>query len=1468
MATLIVLIAFLLFALQFRPVQTFFAQMAARYLSSELHTRVEIKGLYIKPFKSLVLEGFYVQDLGKDTLLYSPKFTVDLKSLSIEKRKILVNSIHLEGSKVYLKKYKNKTTNLAFLINYFNSGAKKTSKKPFDIFFDQIVLSNIAFKYKNYGDTAKTNGINFEDLSLSKLSATILDLETNKHIAKAQLNNLTFREKSGFYIKNLSALTTVDQDQMEFKNLLLETQHTKMGNYFLMKYNTFKDFDSFVSKVYMNARFKDTHIHSRDIAYFVPGLNKMNVDIQLSGNAKGSVNDIKAKSLSIKTGKTTYLKGDFDIKGLPVLKETFLDLNLNQAFVNKQDLDYIIENITGKKDKLVPAIVNKFGNIHFKGRFSGFTNDFIAFGEFKTKLGRIVSDVHMKIDIKGNPNYSGVIKTYDFDLGNLLDESKLGRISAVANVTGQGFSLAHLHEKAKGQIAYLDFNGYRYHNLALDGSYENREFKGQIQIDDKNLKLSFAGKVNLNPKLPVFNFNATIQEANLKELNLSKDTLNVSAELETNFSGANLDNIQGSLGVYKAILANSRQAMVIDSIALIATGIDNNRSLSIKSDILDASIIGAYDLNTLPSYFLSVVKKYIPSLQTKIVNTKLQNFDLALKLKNFEPVRMFFAPAIRFPHGAIVSGKFSSAHNVAILNIYSRLIQYNKIKINNLIIDQNTSPAELAIFITSDRVDFTDSLFVKNINIANILRNDSLNLNVKLSDKNATNQLDLNGLVEFNTKADSKVKLSLLPSDVIINHEIWKIQEKVNFNFDKGKTTVNNFGLSLNDQLVTINGIVSSDPTDKLIIGFNKFKLTNLNPLTKGEGIYLSGELNGQARLSSLKNQPNVQSDLKIDSVACNGVYIGDLLLETGLDNASKLIAMKAEISKKGRKTVRIAGTYGIDKNDLNADVTLEKSSIAVLQPFLHHLVSNLSGEVSANLKVTGQLTKPKINGSLSLNEVGLTVNYLGTHYNISNDLLVKNNVIHLSNFVLKDRYNREATAKEGTVDLSSFDNPDINVSLKAKQFMVLNTTPKDNSVYYGTAFGTGTFEFNGPVDNMSIKIRAKTEPGTIFNIPLNSSEKVSESAFISFVKKDSTLSVKKESQYYHGLTMNFDLEVTDDSEVNIYTSLGKLSGRGNSTLSLKINSFGDFSMFGNYQIAQGKFHYNAINVINKIFEINPGGSIRWTGNPTGANINLSAAYSVRTNIKPLYVAAGKDPTNRDQRVVAEAVMNLNGSLLEPGISFQINFPNDSYVNDDLQSYLSDINNTTQQAFSLIVQRSFIALSGGNNQTTDPNNQTKNNAGIASTGGKIATEAAINRATEVLANTLNLQFVDISIRPLEDYSASLRLWNDRLIITGMYTDRSGDIQTNTSTNSPLAGDVRYLIKKDGSLAATVSNRPPQRNILNFTDPTNTQNISALGLAYNREFDSFGELKLIKMIIGKKRKDERRKKKQIDETNKD
>ena len=233
------------FSLQYKPVQTYIAKKTANYLSTELNTKVYVGGLHIKPFKSLVLDTLYVQDREKDTLLFSPKFTVDLNFISLKLRKLSVKSVQMDNGKIYLKKYKDKTTNLAFIIDYFNAGkktVKKNTSKPFDLILNKIVLNNIAFKYKNLNNTKSVNGINFNDIYLRNFSSTILDLDTKNHLVSFGLKNMTFKEKSGFYLKNLTTNATIDTNQMEFKNLLLETSNSKVRNYLLFKYSKFKDF--------------------------------------------------------------------------------------------------------------------------------------------------------------------------------------------------------------------------------------------------------------------------------------------------------------------------------------------------------------------------------------------------------------------------------------------------------------------------------------------------------------------------------------------------------------------------------------------------------------------------------------------------------------------------------------------------------------------------------------------------------------------------------------------------------------------------------------------------------------------------------------------------------------------------------------------------------------------------------------------------------------------------------------------------------------------------------------------------------------------------------------------------------------------------------------------------------------------------------------------------------------------------
>ncbi|WP_225871371.1 translocation/assembly module TamB domain-containing protein [Pedobacter cryotolerans] len=1442
------MLAALLFSLKFKPVQTFAAKKAAAYLSKELNTTIKIDGLYVKPFKSVVLEGLLVLDLQKDTLAHFPKFLVDLNKLSLKERILDVNTVQVNNGAFFLKDYQDGSSNLDFIIDYFDSPAPvtKKKKKKFQFLFDRIILNNVNFKYKNLKVDTTIQGINFDDIDVTKLNGIFEKLNTKDHVLQSNIKNLSLREKSGFYLKNLSSLTTIDTNAIELKNLMLVTNKTRLSDYFQMKFTKMKDFNDFVNKVRMNADFKNSHISSSDIAFFTPALKKMKLEIDIDGEITGLVNNLKARNLSLKTGKATYIKGDFSLKGLPNWEETFMDMKIEMAGTNKKDLDEILTDITGKKVKSIPAIVNKFGNVNFNGSFTGFQNDFIAYGEFKTQLGRIKSDVNMKIDGKGNPSYTGNVKTYDFNLGELLGEKSLGRITSALYVKGKGIDVKDLSEQLKGDITYIDFNGYRYRNVTVNGTFNKKYFDGNLKINDKNVQLVFDGGVNLNPTLPVFNFKATITKARLRALKLYKDSLQVDAIFSTNFSGNNLDNIQGSLSIEQIRLNNVKGIYNIDSVQLTAQGIGIDRSLSIKSDILDASIKGQYDLNSIVSYYKAIAKTYVPSLKTEIINYKPQIFDFDLRVKRFEPIAELILPGLEIEDEAILIGSFDSRNYTASLNGSIKKLTYKGIIANNIIIDESTTERQLTAIITSDRVDLNDSLFIKNVNISNVLRNDSLALNVKLSNADDANQLDLNGLVEF--AGEQTAKISILPSNLKINSEDWNIQDKVRISFDNGKTEIDGFSLSNEKQILKIDGVISDDPKDLLAVGFENFSLKTLNPFVKTFGVKLAGTVNGRTHLYDILKSPRINDSLKIDSLTFNDTYIGSLTDTSSYNKSENIAKIYTQILADDKETLKMTGNLDLKEKMIDVSVKLDETKLTILEPFVKQLVSNLKGNISADIGIKGNFEKPQINGNISFNQGELTVNYLKTAYTLNDKVEVNNSVILIDNLGLRDADGNNATAN-GTVDLNNLNTPTIEVDLVANNFMALNTTAKDNSVYYGKAYASGNFSFSGPTDNMVINIDAKTEKGTIFNLPLNSSETVSDKDFITFVSRDSTQIVKRKTSF-NGLTMNFKLRVDPNSTANIYTVLGKLSGKGNAELELNINSVGDFEMKGDYIIETGVFDFTAQEVINKRFDIRQGGTIRWTGNPTTAQINLKAIYALRASTGDLYVAANRDQSsNNNERIQTEVEMGLTGLLLQPDIKLDIFFPANPAKKEEFQSYFNDGNNLNTQALSLIIQRRFAPGTGQANLAQQ----------LGSVGTSTATELIFNQFNNLLSS-LNLNFVDINIRNFNDASASFKFFNDRVIVNAGIVDNSAGADLSFNGFRGNVGrevEILGLIKKDGTLVGKLANKPPTLQSI-FANPgvDQNRNVTSLGLIYNQQFDTFNEF--LQKITGKYRRDQKRK----------
>ena len=1433
---------------QYKPVQTWAAKKATGYLSKELHTKVDIKSLYIVPFKSVVLEGFYVLDKQQDTLLSTPKLSFELSGFSlfssIKKRVIDFKSIQLDNGSFYLKKQKDSTTNLKFLLDYFNSGGDTTKKatpsKPWTLNFEQIALNNFHFRYKNKLVDTLMTGVNFNDVDVNHFSIVVRNMDLKNHLFKANVTGLTLREKSGFYVKNFNANTTVDTTGILLQNLSIVTPNSNVKNFFRMSFKSFADFNNFENKVRLDADFKTSHLSSKDIAYFTGSLGKVNFELGVDGRIRGLVNNLRATNLTVTAAQATFIRGNFNLTGLPDWNNTFLQLKFDQVATNKKDLDYLYKNFTGKPTAKLPAVLGKFGNINFTGRFTGLQNDFVAFGTFKTNLGRFDPDINLKINKKGIPGYSGKISTTNFDLGTLIGDKTLGRATLTGNISGSGDALNNLNVKGNANIRSIGVKGYNYSNLVASGTFANKIAAGKLSINDKNIKLNINGSVNLNPTLPVFDFTGNIADARLHALQLLKDTITFNTQLNTNFSGNSLENLDGHILLTQIKISDPRQVYTVDTLALDANGKGDSRVISLKSDVADASIKGTFDLATMPSYFKSIAKKYIPSLKTDIVTVRHQHFDFSLTLKNIDPVTAIFMPDLQIPDQGSFLGKFNSDDKTATLTGFIKTIKLGKIVFHDFIIDESTGDNMLGINLSLSRVDLTDSLFIKDINITNFLKKDSLNFNIKLSDKTATNQLDLYGLVEFGR--DTTAKLKLLPSDVILEHQKWKIQDQVRIRLLDGKTQVSGFELSNGKQKVKINGFISANPADELKVSFQKFSMATLNQLVKTSGVELKGALNGDVVLTSVIKKPGVDANLTIDSLTMNKTLIGDVQLKSTLDNQREQARINMNITHQGLKTLNIAGIYtlGHDAGDnLDFDVKMDHTEAIIFEPFVKGLVSDLKGTVSANLKLSGSPSSPSLNGDLTLNNTGVTVDYLKTAYTVQHTVTVNNSTITINNMVLKDFKGGTGTAN-GTVDLTNLSNPSINVTLEAKNLLALNTTFKDNHLYYGTAYGTGTFKFNGPVDNMKIDITADTEAGTIFNIPLNTSATAADYDFIRYVDhNDTTKKAVNKKNAFNGVTLNIDLTIDEKTIVRISTDYGALEGTGQAkNLKLNINSLGDFEMFGDFLITTGKFEFTAKDFISKNFVVSQGGTIRWTGNPSNAEINLKALYEVRTDISPLYNAAGLQSPYGPKQVLVQAELLITKSLIQPVINFDFNFPVDPSIKDDLSTYLADDNNRSQQALSIIVRRNFASGTGSN-----LTNQ------VVGTATEAVSEFAFNKLNNFISQS-NIKNVDLNIRSFNDASLGFRLLNDRLSVEGSLYSNSGssDIFNNRGSlfNSDFQSlnkdfEVQYLIRKDGNLKAKYSYRALNSTTLNtINNALGVQYVNGVGLVYQRDFDTFGE----------------------------
>lgn len=1419
--------------LRTKPVQTWAAQGIASFLSKELHTTISIGGLDVDLPGIVVLEKLYVADLQQDTLFYAGRLGVSYRTFSEEQNKLELGVVRVDRAKFFLKSYaKQEGNNLDFIIDYFSGDSSKSDTgKAFTFKVNNVLVHESAFIYKNEADTIPYSGVNFSDIDVRNLDCEISAVTVVGGAVEADLNELSLTEKSGFVIKEFMAHVKVNEHEIEASRMHLKTEGSDVRRYFAMRYRSWDDYDDFFNNVRFYINLENSWVSAQDIAYFAPALKDIYSAGHVQGQISGPLSHLSSKSLQVEGQKSTYIQTSFDLKGLPDPDHFLMDVQIKELHTEPGDLRQILRDV-GLKNIVIPPSLDRVGDIYLKGSFKGYYNNFKTKIDLKSAAGDLLADGEMQIPKTRKPaTYNGFIAATDLDLGAITgQESYIGKLTGEGQFEGKGFALKELYENAFIQIEKIEINQYTYENLNINGTLDRKLFTGAIAAKDKNLDLDFDGSIDFNQKIPAFNFRADVNKANLQVLQLYDRPASLSTSIDINLSASNLNNINGSLAINGLDIQTEAKRYQLAQITLSADTTHGEQNLHLRSDISDLDMNGRYDFGTIISATKKVIRTYIPSYNWgTIIPTKTQDFDFKLRLKNTAPVTELFYPELNIGGINTFQGHFNSDRNQLSVSGSLASVQYKEFYFRDLIIDQENSDSRLDVNVSSSALMYKDSLIVHSIDIANTISKDHLFFNVKLADYSSINTLDLNGQLAF--MYDS-LALTILPSELSIDQQPWQIKEQFSVLWNEGKVIIHDFALSNKQQELAVSGTVSAATTDALSLHCSNLNLETFNQFTRPFDIQLAGVVNGDASISGLLGKPMMSSKFFVSNLVYNQTEIGErLAVSSDWNEQEKQLSFSGNVINNTLKTIDLYGkinTTGNSNFDVNIEMT--ETDLALLEPFVDDILSSITGNATANLKLSGSFKKPKINGTVKLNQATVTVDYLKTRVSCDDAVNVTNNFVQLDQLLITDAQNNTARAN-GSINLNDLTRPLFDISVNADNFLCLNTGPVDNSLYYGTARATGFFGFKGPIDNMKIAIQARTNKGTQFYIPLSDQNSIGQQSFISFVnKKDSLQQTKKESNF-NGISLNFDLDVTEDAQVQLIfdEKVGDIiKGRGDANLKLLINTLGDFEMYGEYEISEGEYLFTLQNLVNKRLKVAKGGTIRWDGNPYDAQVNLSAIYQTSAQVIGLYQAAeyrgAISKSDSSKRVTTNCLLNMKNSLFTPDISFGLDFPRNAEVRTELAGYLNNQDNVNTQVLSLLIANRFT----GNLNAT----------GAASGGVEVISNQVSNLLSSVYKG------LDININSLNGAGGSLSLFDDRVIINGnlvTYNDPSKTNTTQQRTNSSVTGDVsaEYKINKSGTLRAKAFNKIVNNDLTLSTEAN--QNVQGLGLLYRAEFDSFEEL---------------------------
>ncbi len=1062
-------------------------------------------------------------------------------------------------------------------------------------------------------------------------------------------------------------------------------------------------------------------------------------------------------------------------------------------------------------------------------------------------------------DGKNGNRFSGNLEVDSLRLDKLLNNPQLGGLAFTMEVSGGGKSWNTLDAVLNTDFSQLDFAGYDFSNLNLNGKITRGAGDIMLSFKDANLHFDSNIALALDSVVPKIGLDLDLIGADLYALGLTdaqiKTGMKLHADLAGNVSDFKLDaEIENGLVVY-----DNKQYQIED--IRLSSKIDAQQTIiSLDSDFLKGSLTSNASPQGITTAVTRQLKNYLrDSSQTEPISDSVSvQMNLGLR-PNAVLTEVFFRETERLD-SIIIRADFDAIAKMMSAEVYVPFANYGGSSVDSLKVSIIGDSSDLSFSAGFSEL-ISDPIHIKKTTFKGSLKDKKLQLSLSSVDEGeAVLHLDS----DLSYTKDS-LQLRIRPENLIFNKKEWSLPIDNEIIVASNFLAFKNMEFSRDTQQLTFSNTISGIEKEHLGISFSNFKLQTFLSLLNPNDQLITGVVNGDFRIENPFGAKGLVADFKVEKLHILDAPLGDLVLKASSINAN---TYQFNLGlKDGGADLDLLGTYTAAETGavLDLDLDMNRLDMKFLERFTEGAITESNGAISGQISLSGTTTAPQYAGSINFNTVGFKVASLNSTFNLPNERLeLDSDGIYLDNFKIADA-NDSSFTLDGKIGTENIANPTFDLQLDTKKFRLLNSTKADNALFYGLASLDADISVKGnlqlPKISGTIRIGKVTDlTYVVLESQLDVEEREGVVIFVNRENTDAILTRNEEeetSAFFKGMDVQAVLEIADDAIFNIIIDErtgDNLKVSGNAALNLNIEPNGRINLSGRYELNSGHYEASLYNLVNRRFEIRTGSSITWKGNPTDATLDVTAIYDLETSAAPLMasVTSGQDVSvagKYRQVLPFKVYLNVDGELLTPELSFGLDMPEDDQgaVGGAVYSRVQQLNQQesqlNKQVFSLLALNRFYPDSGSDGSGGGTAAFARDNVNDLLSG-------ELNAFSDKLLGDSGFE-LDFDLDSFTDYqgenaqdrtqlniSARKKLFNDRLIVTaGSAVDVEGSAQPGQA-ETPIIGNVslEYLLSKNGNYRLRGFRKNEYENIID-----GQLIITGVALILNREFNKFSQL---------------------------